>query len=224
VADGSESSDLEIAKAALTAARDSVAKQQTDIRDYGTAAAALLTGSSVVVALLGGRALDEHRFPVLVAVGLALFLVSLGLILVILVSQGAGLVGLQEVVNGSALLEQQFDGNAPAADALGRLAATYDRVYTENVKPKRRLGLFLVAAAVALVLQILCWGLTIVLAQRASPAVAAQPPAACVPARIHGIPTCLARGQLCDRRYAAQYARRGFACTLPPGHRPARLV
>jgi hypothetical protein len=52
------------------------ARQQADIRDLRTAAAALLIGTSVVVSFLRGRALDLRRFPVLVAAGVVFFVVS----------------------------------------------------------------------------------------------------------------------------------------------------
>src|ERR1700722_12066318 len=111
--------DLETAKLALDVARESVAKQQADIRDLRTAAAALLTGTSVVVSFLGGRALDLHRFPLLVAAGVLFFVASLVLVITVLIPSLR--LGVKEIGSGSALFELTLDPDEPSVDAYVRL-------------------------------------------------------------------------------------------------------
>jgi hypothetical protein len=156
--------DLETAKAALDVARESVNKQQADIRDLRTAAAALLTGTSVVVSFLGGRALDLRRFPVLVIAGVAFFVLSLVLVMAVLIPSRRR--GIKEIASGSELFELDLDPDKPSVDAYVRLTQTYDEIYDDNDGPKRRLVQRLVAAATLVVLQIGAWGAVIVLADR----------------------------------------------------------
>ncbi len=154
--------DLETAKLALSVARESVVKQQADIRDLRTAAAALLTGDSVVVSFLGGRALDVHRFPLLVAAGVAFFVGSLVLVITVLIPSRRR--GIKEIADGSELFDLNLDADEPNSDLYVRLTQTYDQIYEDNDRPKRRLVLRLVAAATLVVVQIAAWGVTIVLA------------------------------------------------------------
>ncbi|MEA2267271.1 MAG: hypothetical protein QOE27_2854 [Solirubrobacteraceae bacterium] len=171
-----DSPELELAKIALGVARESVLKQQADIRDLRAGAAAMLTGAAVVVSFLGGRAVDVHRFPLLVAAGVVFFLCSIVAIMVVLIP--ARRLGIKEIANGSVLLELDLDPESPTVDASVRLTQTYDEIYDQNDGPKRRLVGCLVMAAVLLVLQIGAWGLTIVLAQAAAPPAPSSSPAA----------------------------------------------
>jgi hypothetical protein len=157
-----DNAELEIAKAAVGVARESVAKQQSDIRDLRVAAAALLTATAVVVSFLGGRALDTHRFPLLVAAGVVLFVLDLILIIAVLIpSRGRH---IKEIAGGSELFELILDPVAPATDAYVRLTQTYDEIYDENSRPKQRLVRRLALAATLLVAQIGAWGAAIVAA------------------------------------------------------------
>jgi hypothetical protein len=216
--------ELELAQQALDVAREAVAKQQADVRDLRTAAAALLTGCSVVVSFLGGRALDAHRFPVLVGVGVVFFVVSLFLIVAVLIpfkTRRGRRPRLKEIAHPSALFALDLDPAAPLAEACVRLTETYEEIYDDNEAPKLRIVRQLAAAAMLLVLQVVAWGATIVLAE-GTPAVIAAP-AACTSATIGGAPTCLARGQLCDPRNERAYEAHMLICTRRAGDGRPRL-
>ncbi len=218
--DASASPDLEVARAALTVSRDTVLKQQADVRELRVVAAALLTGTSVAVSFLGGRALDSGKQVELAIVGLVFFVGSLLAIIRVLLPGVPITVDkqLQEIGGGSAVLKLPATTERPRdVDAHERLSVTYDSIYLHNKTRMRPLYIYLAVAAVLLVLEVVAWGLSIGLARNERPATA------CVPATIAGTGGCLQRGQRCERRYAAQYERFGFICTRRAGDGRARL-
>jgi hypothetical protein len=179
----------------------------------------LLTAAAVVVSFLGGRAVDDHRFPLLVVAGMLLFVLSLLLILTVLIPSRRRKI--KEIASGGDLFELDLDPEAPTVDGCVQLTHTYDQIYQDNDQPKRRLVERLVAAAALLVLQIGTWGTTILLAE--SHAAPRTPAIACIKATIRGRPKCLARGQLCDRRNERRYELHLFICTSRAGDGRPRL-
>jgi hypothetical protein len=214
--------ELEIAKAALAVSRESLQKQQADVRELRVVAGMLLTGTSVAASFLGGRALDSGQLIGLPGLGLGALVGSLFAIIRVLLP---GLPfdpekRLKETSRGAEILGLR-DPDATGPDArhdlyvIGRLAATYDLIYANNDGPIRALGRYLWLASVLLVLQVAAWGASIGLAK--------PDPVSCTPATIGGSRGCLARGQRCDRRNQAEYERFGFVCTRRAGDGLARL-
>ncbi len=214
--------DLDVAKEALVVARESVLKQQADVRECRVVAGALLTGTSVAVSFLGGRALDSGAYVWLAYIGLGFFVMSLLSILRVLLP---GLPRnekkrLQEISKGMSLIRLSEQTSEAQRDAglCKRLVATYDDIHARNDTHMRPLNRYLGVASLLLVFEVAAWGMTIGLDSGD-----AASKTACTPATIAGQSGCLARGQRCDPRNEAQYEHYDFICTRRAGDGRPRL-
>lgn len=214
---GTTDPQLEVAKVALSVARESVVEQHADVRELRSYAAALLTAMALVVSFLGGRALDapDQDYRWLVLVGFLLFVLSLGLLMTVLIpALYFSEDGIVEIARGSFLLEEEaaLDTDRPDLDAYTRLTATYDKIYEFNSNPKKRLTKRLGWAALLLLLQVAAWGASIELVRRAEASVCCAAPDSAP--RGPRTPDTVAERQRCGLAFASASSP---IARVPPG-------
>lgn len=149
-----------IAKAAYAVARAALNEQHESIRDLRARTGALLTATSVVVSFLGARALTADHLRGFAFAGLAVFVLSLVLCLYVLLPTRK----IESLAKGSALLDLTLADPDPVTDAYRRLASTCDAIAVTNESHIERLGEVFTLASAAIVIEVLMWGLQLVLA------------------------------------------------------------
>lgn len=149
----------EIARTAYDVARSVLDEQHVAVRDLRAHTGALLTATSVVVSFLGTRALTTGHLRVLAFVGLGAFVGSIVLCLYVLLPTAK----IESLRQGGDLLGANFDATDPVTDAYGRLASTYDDLWTLNRPHVQRLGRVFRMASAAILLEVVLWALQLAL-------------------------------------------------------------
>lgn len=150
----------QVARIAYDIARAALNEQHVAVRDLRARTGALLTATSVVVSFLGARALTTSKLRGLAFVGLGAFVLSLGFCLYVLLPTKR----IKSLAEGGALLDLQLAKHAAATHVHRRLAETCDRISATNESQVESLGRAFTLASVAIVVEVLAWGLQLVIA------------------------------------------------------------
>lgn len=149
----------EIAQIAYSIARAALDEQHSAVRDLRARTGALLTATSVVVSFLGARALTTSHLRGLAFLGLGAFVLSLVLSLYVLLPTEK----IRSLAAGGVLLGSPHPQRDPATDAYRQLSETCDRISAANESHIEVLGRVFTLASVAIVIEVLLWGLQLAL-------------------------------------------------------------
>jgi hypothetical protein len=149
----------EVAWIAYGIARAALNEQHVAVRDLRARTGALLTATSVVVSFLGARALTTSHLRGLAFIGLGVFVLSLVFSLYVLLPTKR----IKSLADGGALLDLTLAERDPVKDAYGRLAETCDRIAATNEPHVEMLGRVFTLASVAIIVEVLLWGLQLAL-------------------------------------------------------------
>ncbi len=150
----------EVARIAYDIARAALNEQHVAVRDLRARTGALLTATSVAVSFLGARALTTGRLRGFAFIGLGAFVLSLVFSLYVLLPTRK----IKSLAGGGALFDLQLTERTLAKDAYRRLAKTCDMIEATNESQVELLGRAFTLASVCVVVEVLFWGLQLVLA------------------------------------------------------------
>jgi hypothetical protein len=149
----------EVARIAYDVSRATLDEQHMAVRDLRARTGALLTATSVVVSFLGARALTTVHLRGVAFLGLGVFVLSLVLSLYVLLPTKK----IKSLVAGGELLGSTHPQRDPSTDAYRRLGKTCDRISAANEFHIEMLGRAFTLASVAIVIEVVLWGLQLAL-------------------------------------------------------------
>jgi len=130
------------------------------MRFWGRRATEIFAGSSIAASFLGARAVANHGLGWLSSVALAAFAVSLAPTIYILLPRGAFVFALR----GTTLIEDPQTNSLEIPELHRRLTYWLEGFYVANRPAIARLYRLYQLAVTAVVLEVILWGVQLVLA------------------------------------------------------------